>query len=37
LPASIERIAAWAKSLESRGIALVPITAVTVAARGKPS
>ena len=37
LPASIERVAAWAKSLESRGIALVPITAVTVAARGKPS
>jgi uncharacterized protein len=37
LPASIERIATWAKTLESRGIALVPITAVTVAARGKSS
>lgn len=37
LPASIERITAWAKSLQSRGIALVPITAVTVAARGKSS
>lgn len=27
LPASIERIAVWAKALESRGIALVPLTA----------
>jgi uncharacterized protein len=27
LPASIDRIAAWAKALESRGIALVPLTA----------
>ena len=37
LPASIERIAAWAKPLQSRGIALVPITAATVGARGKSS
>jgi polysaccharide deacetylase 2 family uncharacterized protein YibQ len=28
LPASIERIAAWAKAAEGRGIALVPISAV---------
>lgn len=35
LPASIERIAAWAKSTESRGLLLVPITAVAV--RGKAS
>jgi polysaccharide deacetylase 2 family uncharacterized protein YibQ len=35
LPASIERIALWAKSVESRGLLLVPITAV--AARGKAS
>jgi hypothetical protein len=35
LPASIERIATWAKSIESRGILLVPVTAV--AARGKAS
>lgn len=27
LPVSIDRIAAWAKTLESRGIALVPLTA----------
>ncbi len=33
LPASIERISAWAKTAESRGILLVPITAVAV--RGK--
>ena len=30
LPASIERIAQWAKAAESRGIALVPITAVAI-------
>jgi uncharacterized protein len=35
LPASIERIAGWAKTAESRGILLVPISAV--AARGKSS
>jgi polysaccharide deacetylase 2 family uncharacterized protein YibQ len=35
LPASIERIAAWAKTAESRGIVLVPISAI--AARGKSS
>jgi polysaccharide deacetylase 2 family uncharacterized protein YibQ len=35
LPASIERIAAWAKTAESRGILLVPISAV--ASRGKSS
>ena len=35
LPASIERIAIWAKAAESRGIQLVPISAV--AARGKSS
>jgi hypothetical protein len=33
LPASIERITAWAKAAESRGLQLVPISAV--AARGK--
>jgi hypothetical protein len=33
LPASIERIAVWAKAAESRGLLLVPISAV--AARGK--
>jgi polysaccharide deacetylase 2 family uncharacterized protein YibQ len=33
LPASIERIAVWAKAAESHGLLLVPITAV--AARGK--
>jgi hypothetical protein len=33
LPASIERIAAWAKAAESRGLQLVPISAVAV--RGK--
>jgi uncharacterized protein len=35
LPASIERIANWAKAAESHGILLVPISAV--AARGKSS
>jgi polysaccharide deacetylase 2 family uncharacterized protein YibQ len=35
LPASIERIAVWAKAAESHGILLVPISAV--AARGKSS
>jgi polysaccharide deacetylase 2 family uncharacterized protein YibQ len=35
LPASIERIAVWAKGAESRGILLVPISAA--AARGKAS
>jgi uncharacterized protein len=35
LPASIERIANWAKTAESHGILLVPISAV--AARGKSS
>ena len=30
LPASIERIAQWAKAAESRGIVLVPITAVAI-------
>lgn len=34
-PASIERIAAWAKAAESHGLLLVPISAV--AARGKSS
>jgi polysaccharide deacetylase 2 family uncharacterized protein YibQ len=29
-PASIERIAQWAKTLESRGITLVPISTVAV-------
>jgi polysaccharide deacetylase 2 family uncharacterized protein YibQ len=35
LPASIERIALWAKAAESHGILLVPISAAAV--RGKPS
>jgi uncharacterized protein len=35
LPASIERISVWAKAAESRGILLVPISAVAV--RGKSS
>jgi uncharacterized protein len=35
LPASIERVANWAKAAESRGILLVPISAVAV--RGKSS
>ena len=30
LPASIERIAQWAKAAETRGIVLVPITAIAV-------
>ena len=30
LPASIERIARWAKVAESRGIVLVPISAVAL-------
>ena len=34
-PAVIERIAKWSKTLEGRGVSLVPITAA--AARGKPS
>ena len=33
LPASIERIAQWAKAAESRGITLVPISAVAVKAK----
>ena len=28
LPVSIERIAAWAKGLEGRGVLLVPLTSV---------
>jgi polysaccharide deacetylase 2 family uncharacterized protein YibQ len=35
LPVSIERIAAWAKAAESRGIVLVPIS--IVAAKPRPS
>jgi uncharacterized protein len=35
LPASIDRIAAWTKSAGSRGLLVVPITALVV--RGKPS
>jgi hypothetical protein len=31
----IERIAKWSKTVEGRGVSLVPITAA--AARGKPS
>ena len=33
LPVSIERIAAWAKALASRGLLLVPITAVALKAK----
>ena len=33
LPASIERIAQWAKAAEARGIVLVPITAVAIKAK----
>lgn len=33
LPVSIERIARWAKTLEARGIRLVPLSAVTVRSR----
>ena len=33
-PMTIDRIARWAKTVEGRGLALVPITAVS---RGKPS
>lgn len=33
LPASIDRIAKWAKSAQGRGITLVPVTAATVRAR----
>lgn len=33
LPASIDRIAKWAKSAQSRGIVLVPVTAAAVRAR----
>ena len=29
-PASIDRIALWAKALDQRGVSLVPITAVTI-------
>jgi polysaccharide deacetylase 2 family uncharacterized protein YibQ len=29
-PASIDRIAQWAKALEGRGISLVPISAITI-------
>ncbi len=34
LPVSIDRIAAWAKSLESRGIQLVPLSAAVPPAKG---
>jgi len=30
LPVSIERIAQWAKAAETRGIVLVPITAIAI-------
>ncbi len=30
VPASVERIAQWAKSVESRGFVLVPISAVAI-------
>jgi polysaccharide deacetylase 2 family uncharacterized protein YibQ len=33
LPASIDRIAKWAKSAQSRGIVLVPVTAAAIRAR----
>jgi polysaccharide deacetylase 2 family uncharacterized protein YibQ len=33
LPVSIEHIAKWAKAAESRGLLLVPITAVAVKAK----
>ncbi len=33
LPASIDRIAKWAKAAQARGIVLVPVTAATVRAR----
>jgi polysaccharide deacetylase 2 family uncharacterized protein YibQ len=33
LPVSIERIARWAKSVESRGIRIVPLSAVAIRAR----
>jgi uncharacterized protein len=33
LPVSIERIAKWAKAAESRGLLLVPITAVSSKAK----
>ena len=33
LPVSIERIAKWAKAAESRGLQLVPITAVASKAK----
>jgi polysaccharide deacetylase 2 family uncharacterized protein YibQ len=33
LPASIDRIAAWAKAAESRGVAIVPISAIVSKAR----
>jgi hypothetical protein len=33
IPASIERIAQWAKAAEGRGFVLVPITAVTIKAK----
>ena len=33
LPASIDRIAKWAKSAQSRGIVLVPVTAAAVRPR----
>jgi hypothetical protein len=35
LPASIDRIAKWAKAAERRGVLIVPITAVV--AKAKPS
>ena len=33
LPVSVDRLALWAKSAESRGFVLVPITAVAVKAK----
>ena len=33
LPATIKRIAAWAKTVEGRGFVLVPITMVAVKAK----
>jgi polysaccharide deacetylase 2 family uncharacterized protein YibQ len=33
LPISIDRIVRWAKAVESRGVVLVPITAIIAKAR----
>jgi uncharacterized protein len=33
LPVSIERIAKWAKAAESRGLLIVPITAIAFKAK----